>query len=151
MTLAKQDKPYSRIGWGYVRKTYGKRMLRTMAALRSDIAKTFPELNPDEPMEMDADMYSVNILLKPEGREPIDVSFEIVESHDYEGVDGGYTFRMDIVEMGGRMVGGFSPFNYTEQVWCKTKPAIRERFDLVNDVIKDSVGDIARLVEESAR
>jgi len=139
-----KDKPYSRIGWETIRKRYSKPMMAIMQGLYRDFTKHYPELHAEEPFEMDADMYSVNLSLRPEGRESIDVSLEIVESQDYEGIAGGYTFRLDVVEYGGRILGGCSPFNYTEQVWCKTLPAIKERFELLKPAVNAS--EIAALV-----
>lgn len=141
-----QEKPYSRIGWETIRKRYSKPMLAIMNTLHQDFIEGYPELHAEEPFEIDADMYSVNLQLKPEGREPIDVSLEIVESQDYEGVTGGFTFRLDVVEYGGRILGGCSPFNYTEQVWCKTLPAIKKRFELLKGAI--NADDIASLVSQ---
>ena len=124
------EKPYSRIKWESVRKTYGPKMIRTMHALSERIKKELPELHAESEWELDCDSYSVVVRLVPDGREPVDVSFSICESTDYEGIEGGYTFRVDIVEDGGRIVGEFSPYNYSEQVWCKTRAAIAERFEM---------------------
>ena len=131
----KETERYSRIKWETIRKLYGPKMIQAMHNLYIDLERELPDVKPSEEWEMDADNYWVVITCKPDDRESFDISFEIAESQDYEGVEGGYTFRIGIVEDGGRILGECSPFNYTEQVWCKTMPTIKKRFEMVRDAL----------------
>lgn len=65
----------------------------------------------------------------------IDVSFKVLESEYCDGEPNGVNFGIDMVAVGGRIVGGFTPYNYTEKVWAKrNKPAdVEERFRIIED------------------
>lgn len=64
--------------------------------------------------------------------EDVDIVFEICESQQYEGSDDGITFSISITRVGGEILGGYSPFNYTPKVWVPLddEEAIEERFAL---------------------
>src|SRR6266478_1460728 len=47
----------------------------------------------------------------------IDISITICESETYDGEPNGINFALDIVEEGGRILGGLTPYNYTDAVW----------------------------------
>lgn len=132
-----EEKPYSGIKWETVRKMYGPKMIKAMHTLSVSLKADMAELNPSDEWEMDADSYSVVLCCKPSGREPFDISFSICESTDYEGIEGGYTFRVDVVEDGGLILGEFSPYNYTEEVWCKSLSTIKERFALFIPILTE--------------
>lgn len=78
----------------------------------------------------------------------VTISVIIAESEFYAGSQDGVNFIMDIVEVGGRIVGGFSPFNYTDEVWVsrKDKTAVEERFRIFEGAIDPA--DIVRLLEK---
>ena len=74
----------------------------------------------------------------------IDITFVIAESCEYDGTENGLNFKVDIVEVGGSILGGMCPFNYTEQVWVDINDteAIEERFSLFEQADPDSVLDL---------
>jgi len=87
---------------------------------------------------MDGDDYTWSLqLFRPECEgdddESIDVSFTICEQQSFEGPEDadGLTFRVDLVEYGGRILGGMCPFNYTEECWIPIdeEERVEERFN----------------------
>lgn len=139
------DEKLSDIGWETVRDLYREPIKRAMDCLYTDFTENMPEAKVGKPFEMDDDDYSVVIRCSPDGREPFDISFELADSHGYEGTDGGYTFQIDIVEEGGRILGRFAPYNYSDQCWCVTLDDIKTRFELVVegvDTLTQFVGDL---------
>jgi hypothetical protein len=147
--MKSSDEKYSRIGWEPVRKMYAKPMMRVMTALYTELTADAPEVHASEPWVMDCDSYSVCITLAPEGlKERIDLSLEIADSRDFEGIEGGYTFKFDIVAEGGRMLGGCAPYNYTKDCWCKTHAAIKERFALLESAVADAAEAVVDAVKD---
>ncbi len=71
----------------------------------------------------------------------VDITFTIVESKVREGTDEGISFMLDIVESGGRILGAFSPYNYTPKLWVPLDDpdAIEERFRMMEQVDLDGV------------
>jgi hypothetical protein len=53
----------------------------------------------------------------PEEDEAVDVSLEIAESLEYEGSIDGINFGLDIVAYGGEVIGGLTPYNYSDHCW----------------------------------
>lgn len=68
--------------------------LRTKISFVLDSVKAMPELDNGTPTEKQGNWIQFGI--RPQY----------------------YTDRLDIVEYGGRLLGGCSPFNYTEKCWC---------------------------------
>jgi hypothetical protein len=60
----------------------------------------------------------------------VDIIFTIAESIHYDGTENGLNFMLDVTEVGGIVLGGMCPFNYTEDVWVdiNNSDAIEERF-----------------------
>jgi hypothetical protein len=71
--------------------------------------------------------------------EDIDVSLEVCPSEEFDGETGGVNFSLNVVEVGGRILGGLTPFNYTPEVWVsrKDKQAIEERFSIFEQADPD--------------
>jgi hypothetical protein len=93
------------------------------------------------PQFMDGDSYSWSLLVHLDGdidevaQDDIDISFRIAESERHDGEVGGINFALDIVEVGGRIVGGLTPFNYSDRCWVDRTDAeaIEERFKIMED------------------
>ncbi len=75
-----------------------------------------------------------------------DCSITIAESKVYDGSDEGINVIMDLVEFGGRILGGFSPYNYSDRVWTADADEIDQRFkaleaidpaDIVSSLTRD--------------
>jgi len=81
----------------------------------------------------------------------VGVSFSIMDSESYDGEVGGLNFSIDMVEWGGRILGGCTPYNFTPQVWVDMKDdkAIQERFDLLKDTILNNTYEFVQTVENA--
>jgi hypothetical protein len=73
--------------------------------------------------------------------EDIDVSLEVCPSEDFDGETGGVNFSLRVVEVGGRILGGLTPYNYTPEVWVNRKDnrAIEERLSIFEEADPDGV------------
>ena len=106
-----------------------------------------------EPYEMFDDQYqwwmSVYIAGSDSERclEDIDIVFEIAESR----ADHGITFSINVSTVGGEMIGGLTPYNYTDKVWVDVKDAdgVRERFRFFEDA--DSASMVELIQDHVAR
>lgn len=102
----------------------------------------------------DADDYSWVMLVstsnKPDGAEPdeadIDVTFKICESEQYDGEKNGVNFALDIVTYGGRILGGLTPYNYSDECWVdrRDKDEVEARFRIMEEADADGVVDVIR-------
>jgi hypothetical protein len=65
----------------------------------------------------------------------VDISFKLCESEEYDGEKGGVNFALDLVEVSGRIIGGLTPYNYTDRCWVsrKDRRAIEERFRILEE------------------
>ena len=71
-----------------------------------------------------------------------DIMFEIHESPEFDGTLEGITFMISMTENGGSTIGGFSPYNFTDEVWVDVDnaDAIENRLNLLlDDDIQNSV------------
>lgn len=67
----------------------------------------------------------------------VDVTLQIAEAREYgDEPESGINFGLDIVEFGGRILGGFAPHNYTEQCWIDAgdAEAVESRWGLFESV-----------------
>jgi hypothetical protein len=76
----------------------------------------------------------------------IDISYEVAFQCEYEGPAEatGLNFSCSVVESGGRIVGGLTPFNYTDQVWVDMgdEDAVRERWQLLDSADEACIVDL---------
>lgn len=77
----------------------------------------------------------------------IDVHLWVCDSESWAGDQQGVSFMLDLVTVGGRLVGQYCPKNYTEEVWVpRSDPqAIEERFSMMERL---DVGQTVGLVME---
>jgi hypothetical protein len=117
-----------------IKEKYEPRIL----AVLSRIAETLREAGytVDEPIDLSCDQYWWSVLVHGDGDEDtIDISFRICESEQYDGEENGVNFALDIVEMGGRVLAGLCPYNYTPQCWVdrSDEAAVEERFAIFEE------------------
>jgi hypothetical protein len=124
-----------------VKDKYAARILAVMNCIRTELQDA--GFTVDEPWFSDGDDYRwemvVHLADTPAGAETeihdddVDIAFKICESQEYDGTDAGVNFALDIVEFGGRVLGGLCPFNYSEDVWVPldSEDAIEERFRIM--------------------
>jgi hypothetical protein len=110
----------------------------------------------EEPFDMSGDDYKWSMRVwrsqaaRDEGDDDncVDVSVEIAESREYDGEnDYGINFGIDIVEWGGRILGGLTPFNYTAECWVDARDddAVSDRWQIIEDA---DPGEIPPLIRE---
>jgi len=59
--------------------------------------------------------------------ETIAVTFEVVDSIEYEGEMLGYNVSIDAVHEDGRILGSHTPHNYTDKVWTTELSELKQR------------------------
>jgi len=78
----------------------------------------------------------------------IDITFIIAESDQYDGTEDGINFMLNVVKVGGEVIGGMCPFNYSEDVWVPldNPEAIAERFSYFEQADPDSMVNLIQEV-----
>jgi len=76
----------------------------------------------------------------------IDISFQLADSGPYEGIDEGtegwgVNIMVDIVHYGGEILGGFTPYNYTSEVWTDQVDELKSRLTMIDPM---SLADFIR-------
>jgi hypothetical protein len=109
-----------------IKHKYQKRIMAILDRIASVLRAA--GFNVEGPESWDCDDYRWVLLV--DGK--VDISFKLCESEKYDGERGGVTFALDIVEVGGRIIGGLTPFSYSERCWVSRndKEAVEERFPL---------------------
>ena len=103
----------------------------------------------------DGDDYRWTLLVHTDGeasevsQDDIDIAFKICESEEYDGSEGGVNFALDIVEVSGRIIGGLTPFNYSDRCWVDREDAeaVEERFRILEQADE---ADIPALIGRQA-
>ena len=125
---------------------YDARILKLLYAIQYKFVEV--GWHCDAPGEMHCDDFNWGFLVSANEFEgvlhhptddDIDVSFKICESSEYDGTLGGIAFRLDITRVGGAVLGGMCPCNYTDRVWVDIDDdaAIEERFKLFEEADPD--------------
>jgi len=62
----------------------------------------------------------------------VDVSIHIALSEHRDGEKGGMSFLLDTAHYGGAIIGGFAPFNFTDQVWVprNDRDEVEDRWEI---------------------
>ena len=93
-----------------------------------------------EVCDMSCDDYRYSILASQYDADPselneddVDITFEICESEEYDGTENGVNFAVQVVTVGGRIIGGLTPYNYTDRCWVDAgdAEAVEERFNIL--------------------
>jgi hypothetical protein len=105
---------------------------------------------------LDCDDYSWDFIVHTKGKPEeeadlddytdIDVTFKLCESEQYDGTKKGINFALDVVAVGGSILGGLTPYNYTSDVWVNRldENALAERFQILQDADADGVVTLIR-------
>lgn len=103
--------------------------------------------------EMHDDEFKWGMLISKLDEDPIelsnddiDISFTIIESERNDGEENGVSFSIEAVTVGGVIVGGLTPYNYTNDVWVSKddEEAIEIRFQILQQV---DVSELVYLIE----
>lgn len=67
----------------------------------------------------------------------IDVRFQLVDAYDYDGFEPGdpewgVNVSVDVTGYQGEMLGGLTPYNYTEKVWTSDEDELQERLNFLD-------------------
>lgn len=124
-----------------IQDKYADRVVAILSAISLEIQAEDPTLVLGEVYDLGCDDYrwSFNVCgadqadaaeHEPQG---VDVTFVICESERYEGEEKGVNFAVEIVGVQGEIVGGITPYNYTDQCWVSRDDAdaVEERFRVV--------------------
>ena len=92
---------------------------------------------------------AVSFLVNRTEGEPIDITFRLLDAEAWDGTENGTSFSCDIVAESGRIVGGFHPYNYSDDCWVKPTDdsAVQERWELFRNATDSD--DIISLIEHS--
>jgi hypothetical protein len=125
-----------------IKDRYAARIVKVLESIRAELQAA--GYHVDEPFDMSCDSFSWSLLVrigsKPEDAATdgdVDINLKIAESTEYDG-DGseeGINFSLDVVEYGGRIMGGLTPYNYTRDVWVSLDDAdaIEARFSIFEE------------------
>ena len=69
----------------------------------------------------------------------VDVSLTLTEERVREGEGNGLAFFLDIVEYGGRVLGEFCPYNFSNDLWCHDWANLDERFRMFEKLSSNSI------------
>lgn len=69
--------------------------------------------------------------------ESIDISFKLIDAGPYDGYEEGdeewgVNITVDIVHYGGAILGGFTPYNYTPEVWTNDVDELKRRLTAID-------------------
>lgn len=118
--------------------TYKDRIVKTLDGLKQVFAENLWDYTA--PFDMSGDDYEWGMLVAPHGESArgeraFYIAFQMRESMAYEGDPTGVTFAIDVTYHGGYIVGGLTPYNYTDQCWVPIddEDEVEERFSIVEN------------------
>jgi hypothetical protein len=132
-----------------VKDRYAERIVRILERIRETLQDAGYQVA--EPFDMTCDDYRWSMLVyvesEPEGDVEdgdIDITFQIAESEQFDGTEDGINFSLDIVTVGGRILGGLTPYNYTGDVWVNLDDAeaIEQRFSILEQADPADILDL---------
>ena len=126
-----------------IKNKYRRRIMAILERIANVLREAGFEV--EGPWDLSSDDYCWSLLADVNGMK-VDVSFKICESEQYDGEKGGVNFALDIVEEGGRIIGGLTPFNYSEQCWVsrKDKQAVEERFRILEQADEEEIPQLLK-------
>lgn len=132
-----------------IKEKYEPRIIALLTAMRTALLEY--DLHVESPWLMEDEEFSWWMLVQTEAQhnaeelDGIDVRFTILESEHWDGEKNGVNFGIDITSVGGSIVGGLTPYNYTDEVWVSRddEDAVEERFVLLETA---DTADAAELI-----
>lgn len=144
-----------------IKEKYEPRIITILTAMRTALLEY--DLRVESPWLMEDDEFSWWMLVQTEAEAKqsaestelagVDIRFTILESEHCDGEENGVNFAVDIASIEGEVIGGMTPFNYTEKVWVSRddEEAIEERFAIFEKADQESVAElITNWIEEKA-
>ena len=123
-----------------IKDRYAGRIVTVLESIRAELQEAGYQV--DEPADFSGDDYRWSMLVRvgskpdePPGNGDVDITLQIAESMQFEGTADGINFSLEIVEWGGRILGGLTPYNYTPDVWVSLDDAdaIEMRFSIFEE------------------
>lgn len=128
-----------------IKDKYNDRAIKILAGIRDDLLAE--KFECDEPEFMDGDLYKWSMIASRPGcgddEKRLDISISLVEQQEFEGEGEGITFRWDMIEWGGAILGEIAPYNYTSDVWVDStdEQAVEVRFGLIEQADYDCLAE----------
>ena len=77
-------------------------------------------LEVEGPYDMSDDQWLWALSVRQSGLDNVDVLVEMPRAAEYaDDPEDGLSFGLNVVAEGGRMLGGFQPYNFTDRVWVR--------------------------------
>lgn len=134
-----------------IKDTYSKRI----EAILQEVVKALTEkttLVVGSPFDMGCDYYQWAVTAESPSEHTAnteansteagtDITFTIAESEEWDGEENGVNFMLDVTSVGGEIIGGLTPYNYTPEVWVSRDDpdAIERRFQIMLNADTDSL------------
>lgn len=134
-----------------LKRKYEKRIIGLLNIVAKDLEKDFDVGEPFDLFAGEEFHWALNIYRKgsPEDADPLaDVSVRILEAKYCDDPDDkfGVNFSVDVVEYGGAVIGGCTPYNYSNDVWVdrRNSDAVEERFSFLDENMMHDVSKSLR-------
>lgn len=118
--------------------TYGPKIKKILEEVRAEALER--GLLCDEPFDMTDEDVRWSALVQPAGttedeESGADVNITVAESEHWDGHEGGVNFILDVVGVGGQIIGGLAPYNYTDDCWVprEDEDAVERRWALFSN------------------
>lgn len=135
-----------------IENQYKPKMMQVLENIRTTLIEagyntTEIDEYTDENLRLDFMVYREDIEPTEPNEDDVDISFQVAPSLYFDGSLEGMSFIIDITSVGGRMIGGLSPYNYTSEVWVdiNDENAVEERFNMF---VQADPSDIVSLIED---
>jgi uncharacterized membrane protein (UPF0127 family) len=135
-----------------IENQYKPKMMQVLENIRTTLTEA--GYNTTEIDDFTDENLRLDFMVYMEDTEPIepdenniDISFQVAPSIYFDGSLEGISFILDVTSVGGRIIGGLSPYNYTSEVWVdiNDENAIEERFNIFTQA---DPSDIVSLIED---
>jgi len=130
-------------------RRYGGKMRDLARRIRTALYRRFRQtIEVSEVDSMSDDKLRVSFMASPRGLDEIaaesdyvDVSITMLISEHSDGELGGINWGLDVVRGSGEILGGLTPYNYTDQVWVarRDRAAVETRWSLFRTVVDRDV------------
>lgn len=124
-----------------INRKYAKRIKNILENIKQTLQNEGWKV--EGPIDMACDEYCYSLFITRDAfpDEPTDISIKICESEEADGSEDGINFSLNIVAYGGEILGGLTPFNYTNDCWISRHDAIaiEERFRIIEQADFDEI------------
>lgn len=135
-----------------INRKYGGKIRKYLRGVSKELKKRGYYV--DGPCDRSDEEFCYNLLISRESLEgrnipedAVDIDFYICESECRDCEKGGMAFSVVVNSVGGELIGGLTPFNYSGNLWVDRNDAeaIEKRWQVIMDA---DVEDLIKLVED---